>query len=283
MPFRQRDEAMRVVTLASGSSGNATLVEAGTTRVLVDAGLSAKIMAARLRQAGCQPGDLAGIVLTHEHGDHTTGAVALARQFGIPLLGDARTLAAVLSAPGAALEAAVADRPVATEMHAVGSQWRLGALQVTSFAISHDAVAPCGYLIGTAAWRACIVTDCGELDDRILGHLRQANLIIIEANHDRARLLRGPYTPSLKKRILSPTGHLSNDQAAEALWNVVDDTPRWIWLAHLSRTNNTPDLAHTTVTGRLGARRLRVARVAVLPHAFGLAWDSARLLHPTAR
>jgi phosphoribosyl 1,2-cyclic phosphodiesterase len=268
---------MRAPPLASSSSGNATFVQAGDTAVLVDAGLSARVLAARLRQAGCEPARLSGIVLTHEHGDHTSGALALARQYAVPLYGDGRTLAAVAASPQRAEDAADA-RPVRLEARPVGTSWPIGGLQITSFAVPHDAVAPCGYRIATPAWQVCIATDCGELTNGMLDHLRQAHLIILEANHDRARLLRGPYAPSLKRRILSSTGHLSNDQTAEALWSLLDDTPRWVWLAHLSRTNNTPDLAHTTVTGRLGARRLRAARLAVLPPGTGPVWDSTHLL-----
>jgi phosphoribosyl 1,2-cyclic phosphodiesterase len=273
---------MRVVTLASSSSGNATLIEAGNTALLVDAGLSAKTLTTRLKQAGRAPQDLAGIVLTHEHSDHTTGALLLAQQYQLPLMADARTLAALTGTPSSTFTTPTlftqSERPIPCEAHPVGSTWHMGDLRIASFAIPHDAAAPCGYLIGTGAWKVCIVTDCGEVTPTILAHLAQAHVIILEANHDHAKLMRGPYTPALKKRILSPIGHLSNDQAAAALVTFTDDTPRWVWLAHLSRTNNTPDLAHTTVTTRLGARRLRTTQVQVAPPGFGLTWNSADLL-----
>jgi len=248
--------------------------------VLVDAGLSARILTARLRQAGLEPGKLAGILLTHEHTDHTTGAAALARQCNVPLYGDRRTLDAVTRNSIARQPDVVVDdaRPLVLEPRPAGSHWQIGSLRVTSFPVPHDAAAPCGYRLGTDAWQACIVTDCGEMNETIFTHMRQAQLIIVEANHDRSRLLRGPYAPSLKRRILGPTGHLANDQTAEALWSLLDDAPRWVWLAHLSRTNNTPDLARDAVAARLGARRMRSARLDVLPPGFGLAWDSAHLL-----
>ena len=273
---------MRVVTLASSSSGNATLVEAGPTALLVDAGLSAKVLTARLKQAGRSPQDLSGIVLTHEHSDHVTGALALAQHYHLPLVGDVRTLAALTGCNSAELLTPTlftqTEQSVQLEAHQVGSSWQMGSLRVTSFAIPHDAAAPCGYLISSEAWRVCIVTDCGEMTETIMAHLRQAHVIILEANHDRAQLLRGPYSPSLKRRILGPTGHLANDQTAEALHTIADDTPRWVWLAHLSRTNNTPALAHAAVATRLGARRLRATQVAVAPPTFGLTWNSADLL-----
>jgi phosphoribosyl 1,2-cyclic phosphodiesterase len=267
---------MRVVTLASGSSGNATLVEAGTTALLVDAGLSARTLVTRLRAAGRSPADLTGIVLTHEHGDHVAGALTFAAQYHVPIHADARTLAALRAAPGTDEEAACEAAKLVPQP--VGTKWAIGELAITSFAVPHDAAAPCGYLIGTAAWHMCLVTDCGEMNDSILHHMKAAQLIIIEANHDRARLLRGPYTTSLKRRILSPTGHLANDQTAAALDACLDEDPRWVWLAHLSRTNNTPDLARTAMADRLGARRLRVTKLAVAPPSMGLTWDSAHLL-----
>jgi len=261
---------MRVVSLASGSSGNATIVEAGETTLLIDAGLNVRVLAKRLREAGCDPARVTGIVLTHEHSDHTTGALQLAWQYDIPIMADAKTLAALMTTitDGDALAG------VTREAHPVGSNWRVGNLSLTSFPIPHDAVAPCGYLIATDAWRICYVTDCGVMNDTILAQLRQAQLIILEANHDRDRLVRGPYPQHLKRRILSPQGHLANNEAAEAIHYCLDDGPRWIWLAHLSRTNNTPALARAAVEKRLGERRLRSTRLAVMPPDLGPTWDS---------
>jgi len=270
---------MRVVSLASGSSGNATLIEAGTTSLLLDAGLNLRTMTARLREVGSDPARLSAIVLTHEHSDHTNGALLLAQQYDIPLMADARTLAAVMTTV-----APVDDlRAVIQQPHPVGSTWGVGTLTLTSFAVPHDAVAPCGYLIGTAAWHICLVTDCGEITSTILSHMQRAQVIIIEANHDRTLLVRGPYPQHLKKRILSPQGHLANDQAADALFACLDDSPRWVWLAHLSKTNNTPLLAEATVTKRLGERRLRSAKVAITRPGLGPTWDSATLLSPLSR
>src|SRR5271165_3899731 len=150
---------MRVVSLASGSSGNATLVEAGTTSVLIDAGLNDRILVARLRQAGSDPERLQGIVLTHEHGDHVSGALALAERYKIPLYADARTLGALFAAPAKqfAVAGVTTDQPIQVEIapQPVGSTWQLGALTITSFPVPHDAAAPCGYLVATGAWQMC--------------------------------------------------------------------------------------------------------------------------------
>ena len=111
----------------------------------------------------------------------------------------------------------------------------------------------------------------------MLDAMRAANLLVLEANHDRDRLLRGPYPFYLKKRILSQTGHLSNEQAADALEAIVDDAPRWVWLAHLSRTNNTPDLARAQITERLKRLGVPSVQADVLPPGPGVQWDSTTL------
>lgn len=310
---------VRVISLGSGSSGNALLVQAGQTTVLVDAGFTARTLVGRLRQAGVAPTAINAIFLTHEHSDHASGAVAFARQYGAALIADRRTLNAVFtqarnarpydailagatlwSANGAnggdggdatansaqadAMTSATSptdEKRIERVEFAIGATTRIGSLEVRSFAVSHDAVAPCGYLLGTAAWRVCFVTDTGEITPAILEAMRAAHLLVIEANHDRARLLSGPYPLHLKRRILSPTGHLSNEQTGQALGQTLDDTPRWVWLSHLSRTNNTPDLARAQVREYL--RTLGLGQVApqIAPPGVGPTWDSATLLAPS--
>ncbi len=266
---------MRVVSLGSGSSGNAVAVQSGQTVVLVDAGFPLRTLVSRLRQAGIQPEAVRAILLTHEHSDHASGAAAFASQHGIPLVSDPRTLKVVLTQA-----ALYGNRSVTTIEQvelAVGKETQVETLQVRSFAISHDAVAPCGYLVTGGAWQVCVVTDTGEAQQPMIEAMREAHLLVVEANHDKARLLSGPYPMHLKRRILSATGHLSNEQTGEALVSALDDGPRWVWLAHLSRTNNTPDLARTQVREYLRLRGLGHARIQVAPPGVGPAWDSTAL------
>lgn len=164
--------------------------------------------------------------------------------------------------------------------HPVGSHRVIGDIEVTSFPVSHDAVAPCGFLLSAGGCRVCVVIDSGEVTTTMLEAMKQADLLILESNHDRERLLRGPYPYALKQRILSATGHLSNDQAADAVlrtWRT--DGVRWLWLSHLSRTNNTPRLALNSMRTRIREARANLSQIhiSVLPPAVGSVWDSAQL------
>ena len=267
---------MRVISLGSGSSGNAVVVQAGQTAVLVDAGFGPRTLASRLRAVGIAPGAISAVLLTHEHSDHTCGALKFAQQHRIPLVSDPRTLGALLAQP-ASVALTQTTAPERIEL-GVGGSLRLGALEVRSFPISHDAVAPCGFVLASAAWRVCVVTDTGMIAEPIIEALHEAHLVVVEANHDVTRLTNGPYPWHLKQRILSPTGHLSNAQTSAALIQALDDGPRWVWLAHLSRTNNTPDLARGAVRDQLRAAGLRHVVPVALPPEVGPVWDSADLL-----
>ncbi len=275
---------MRVVSLGSGSSGNALLIEAGPqgrTSILIDAGFQGRVLAERLRRAGIAPGGLAGILVTHEHIDHVLGLSYFMKRYAVPAIADPRTLSAIKQAfanePGL-------DAPDVIEHDSsalpVGSHMTIGDIEVRSFPVSHDAVAPCGYLLSAGGCRVCIVIDTGEVTDVMLEAISQADLLVLESNHDRERLLRGPYPYHLKQRILSPSGHLSNDQAAGAVlrtWR--SDGVRWLWLSHLSRTNNTPRLALETMRMRLAEAKANAAQVhlSVLPPGMGGEWDSRQL------
>jgi len=276
--IERRSVRVRVVSLGSGSSGNALLVQAGETAVLVDAGFPPRILAGRLRQAGLAPDALTAILLTHEHSDHACGAREFASRHGIPLVADPRTIVAALALRPRTTGAAI-PAPERLELP-VGRSLRLGALEVRSFPVPHDAIAPCGYALSSAAWRVAIAIDAGMATEPMLEALRPAHLVVLEANHDKDRLLHGPYPWHLKQRILGPTGHLSNEQASAALLRVLDDGPRWLWLAHLSRTNNTPSLARAQVIEYLRAQGVRHVAPQPLPPEVGPTWDSAALLGP---
>lgn len=266
---------MRVVSLGSGSSGNALLVQAGQAAVLVDAGFARKQLVVRLHQAGIRRGALGAILLTHEHTDHACGARELAHDWSVPLLADPRTIDAVVAQRPRTSGVSLSP-PERIELR-LGCATTLSGMEIRSFAVSHDAVAPCGYVLSTPAWCVAVLTDSGMISEEMIEALRPAHLLVIESNHDVQMLHRGPYPWHLKQRILGPTGHLSNEQTSQALLRILDDGPRWVWLAHLSRTNNRPELARTHVHERLRANGLRHIVARSLPPQLGPEWDSSRL------
>ena len=270
---------MRVVSLGSGSSGNALLVQAGQTVALVDAGLPFRLLVSRVREAGVAPERVSAIFLTHEHSDHACGAAAFARHYGAALIADPRTLTAVMTQAERRWDGdiSVLRKGVERVEMAVGRTAQAGALTARSFSVSHDAIAPCGYVLSSGAWRVCFVTDTGLVNEPIIEAMVESSLLVVESNHDRQRLLDGPYPWHLKQRILSPTGHLANDQTGAALLRVLDDSPRWVWLSHLSRTNNTPDLARAYLRARLREVGLPHLAPQVAPPGMGPVWDSAAL------
>jgi phosphoribosyl 1,2-cyclic phosphodiesterase len=295
---------MRVMSLGSGSSGNALLIEAGPrgrTKLLVDAGFSGRILTQRLRQAGISPAQLTGILVTHEHIDHVLGLPYMMKYHRLPVFTDPLTISAIQciftgetarSDSGALvsleLETGALNGEQAAELFNAlpsGTSTLFGDIEVVSFPVSHDAAAPCGFLLSAGGCRICIVIDTGEVTAAMLAMMQHADLLILEANHDRERLLRGPYPHALKQRILSATGHLSNDQATEAFlrtWR--GDAVRWVWLSHLSRTNNTPRLALNTMRARMseaGANPAQ-AHITALPPHMGSVWDSTQLWQNTS-
>lgn len=268
---------MRVVSLGSGSSGNALVAQAGPTAVLLDAGFPVRTLVGRLRQAGLAPEQITAILLTHEHSDHACGAVAFSRRYGIPLISDPRTLNAALAQPARGQAEPISPASVERVELPIGRTMNVGGLRVRSFPVSHDAVAPCGFVVSSGAWRLCFITDTGMVNEPIIEAMAESSLLLIESNHDKTRLLNGPYPWHLKQRILSPTGHLANDQTSDALLRVLDDAPRWVWLGHLSRTNNTPDIARAHLRERLRQVGLRHIEPQVSPPGVGSVWDSSTL------
>jgi phosphoribosyl 1,2-cyclic phosphodiesterase len=233
--------ALCLTVLASGSGGNAFLVEFGGERLLVDAGLSLDALERALARVGTAPEALRAVVLTHEHDDHARGAGPLGRARGVRVYATAATSAAA----GASLDGADV-RPFT-----VHAAFGVGPFEVSPFPVPHDAAEPVGLTIAAGGRRVVIATDLGSADDVLDAHLAAADLAILEANYDLGLLHVSGYPWFLKNRILGGRGHLSNDEAARALARTVGRR-RGVCLVHLSDTNNLAPLARDTVRTALG-------------------------------
>lgn len=257
--------ALTVQSLASGSSGNALLLDDGASTVLVDCGLGPRQLAKALAAAGRSPNDIVAVLITHEHVDHIRGIKALTRTGSRLIASEGTATAATLPASD-------------WEEIRLGATVPVGGLTVTALAVSHDAKEPCGFHIASACGgKVVVLTDLGCRDDALLDPLSEANLIILEANHDIDMLRLGPYPQYLKRRVLSASGHLSNADCGRLLSASLRSThnPGEIWLAHLSQTNNRPQLAVSTVRQQLAAAGVATPVMALPRQTSGPLWSSA--------
>jgi phosphoribosyl 1,2-cyclic phosphodiesterase len=245
---------LTVTSLASGSSANALLVRCNDAAILVDCGLSLRALEGLLRYQGLAPAQLRALLLTHEHGDHALSAAALARRYGVPVLCNAATRAAL----GAELD----GLPV--ELLPVGELAALGPFELCSFRVAHDAADPVGYRISAAGATLALAIDLGSWTQTTVAALRGADLIVLEANHDRERLRAAPYPQAIQQRICSRLGHLDNLQAGELLAQACT-APCDVWLAHLSEQCNTPRIATAGVRRVLELAGLTGFRLSALP------------------
>lgn len=230
---------IQVHSLASGSSGNAMLVQSGDTNLLIDAGLSLRALGQHLTKRGVTVGNLSGVLLTHEHHDHGLSANAVARRYAAPLIANSATLQSLHERTG--IDCSTHELPT-------GHEWQVGGINIRSFAVCHDAADPVGYTLQTSSAKVVYCTDNGCRTAQLTEALSGASLAIIEANYETDWLWRGTYTPEMKARVASDTGHLSNQDCAALLAERLDNgSPLCIWLAHLSRNNNSPNLAKRMV------------------------------------
>ncbi|MFJ5771949.1 MBL fold metallo-hydrolase [Psychrobacillus sp. NPDC093180] len=235
---------MKFSVLASGSSGNAIYVENEEHSFLVDVGLSGKKMEQLFSEIDRDIKKLSGIFITHEHSDHIKGLGVVARKHGIPIYANEKTWLAMDSLIG---NVAVEQR-FQFDMEAVKT---FGSIDIQSFAVSHDAADPMFYIFHENGRKLVLITDTGYVSDRMKGHIKGADSFVFESNHDVSMLQMGRYPWSIKRRILSDVGHVSNEDAAVAMSEVVDIKNTHIYLSHLSKDNNMKDLARMSVAQTL--------------------------------
>ena len=220
---------MRLVSLGSGSKGNATLVESNNACLLVDCGLSVRELKRRMGEVNRQPEDLSGILLTHEHSDHRRGVLAVARKYSVSVYMTAGTAAAMKGelSETEAIEIVCGDNTLPIE-----------DIGVTPVAVPHDAREPVQYLFASRGVTLGVLTDLGSITPHVLASYGRCDGLLLEANHDSAMLAEGPYPASLKRRIAGDWGHLSNGQTAALLEALDCSRLQGIVIGHISETNN---------------------------------------------
>jgi phosphoribosyl 1,2-cyclic phosphodiesterase len=241
-----------VSVLASGSRGNCALVATSATRILVDAGLSGRETFKRLKALGERTEDISAILITHEHSDHVNGLQRLAKKLNVPVFITAPTRHAWSRAVRDA-EGVIPELPK-SEHFSAGRGFRIGDIEVMPFTIPHDAADPVGFTFRAEGVKVGFATDLGYMPTNVRNHLRGCSVLVMESNHDLEMLRSGPYPWSVKQRVMSRVGHLSNDSLAEFFTNDYDGGAEYLVLAHLSEQNNHPELARTAAEKALGAR-----------------------------
>lgn len=244
---------MRFSVIASGSTGNVIYIESEQARILVDAGISGKQLTERLQKLEVDPSTLTAIFVTHEHIDHVKGLGVLARRYQIPIYMNESTWNHLPSSVGIIPEAL-------KHIIETGAALELQDIRVESIPISHDAAEPVGYQIRQEKETFATVTDLGYVSSRIVDQLQGIDTLVWESNHDVEMLRMGAYPWNVKRRILSDTGHLSNEDAGEALTEILKGAGENVYLAHLSRDNNLSELAHLTVKNILEETGMKSGR-----------------------
>ena len=235
--------SVEVHVLASGSDGNCYVVRSEDRAVMIDAGLSYKKIKSLMDINGIDDSEIEALFVTHEHSDHVGGAGVISRKLDIPVYCNQRTF-------DASNLGKVQFNPI-TMMNTVS----VAGMDIIALPTSHDAVEPCAYMLNAGGTKVLIATDTGKITFPVEHALEEANIAVIESNYDKRMLDYGPYPPSLKRLIDSDIGHMSNLECARAVKRTMHNNGRKIFLGHLSRHNNTPDIAKDTMSDITGIRR----------------------------
>ena len=245
---------MEIHVLASGSTGNATYIRMGDTRLLVDAGISCRRIKQGLAEVGVGPEQLDGIFITHEHRDHVAGLTTLLKKYRLPLY----------TRPATWQSMYCRDELPAECFRALAVSQEVGGVKAEAFGISHDAADPVGFSFYQRDMKCCVATDLGFVTEDVKKALAHADALVLESNHDVDMLQNGEYPWYLKKRILSNRGHLANTDTGWMLARLPKKPQTQVFLAHLSQENNRPELARATVQNILEAHDRQQAQSVTL-------------------
>jgi phosphoribosyl 1,2-cyclic phosphodiesterase len=251
-----------VYVLASGSRGNAAVIESSRARLLIDAGISCRETFKRLKAQCIDPQSISAVLITHEHTDHVYGLNTLAKKLHGPVF----MTGATYQAWSRALrdEGGEMAKLKKIEIFSAGRCFQIADITVSPFTIPHDAADPVGFTFRAEGTKVAIATDLGYIPASICDHLRNCDVLMIESNHDVEMLRVGPYPWSVKQRVMSRVGHLSNDSLARFFAKDYDGGAAYIVLAHLSEQNNHPQLAWKAAEKALGRRRTLLANRLIL-------------------
>lgn len=238
-------------TIASGSSGNSVYIGTTDTHILIDAGVSGKRLQDGLKEINLTGNDIDAIFITHEHRDHVAGAGVLSRKFNIPIYATMATWDE--------MQESIGEVPHGKKRFIYkGENCVVNDICVRPFEIPHDAVEPVGYNVFADRFKISIATDIGHVNDSLIDDIKDSNVLLLESNHDVDMLKTGSYHYNLKQRILGRSGHLSNVSAGNLLVKLMNENLQHVFLGHLSRDNNTPDIAYGTVKGILNENNIKV-------------------------
>ncbi|MFZ3341145.1 MAG: MBL fold metallo-hydrolase [Terriglobales bacterium] len=253
--------AVTVSVLGSGSRGNCALVSSSSTRILVDAGLSGRETFKRLKGLGERTEEISAILITHEHSDHVAGLERLATKLNVPVFITEGTHHAwnracrdIFHKTLHKEDGKVPELPKSEHFYP-GRSFRIGDIEVSPFTIPHDAADPVGFTFRAEGIKIGFATDLGYMPVSVRNHLRGSTVLLIESNHDVERLRFGPYPWSVKQRVMSRVGHLSNEALAEFFSNDYDGVAEYVVLAHLSEQNNHPEIARASAEQALRGRQ----------------------------
>jgi phosphoribosyl 1,2-cyclic phosphodiesterase len=241
-----------VSMLASGSRGNSAIVASSCTKILVDAGISCRETFKRMKTLGEDPRSLSAILITHEHSDHVYGLATLAKKLRIPIF----MTGATHQAWARAIRDEKGERPQVEKLERFesGHKFQVGDIEVKPFTIPHDAADPVGFTFRSDGIKIGIATDLGYVPLSVRDHLRGCDVLVMESNHDVEMLRGGPYPWSVKQRVMSRVGHLSNQALADFFSNDYDNSAAFVVLAHLSEQNNHPEIARKEAEKALATR-----------------------------
>ncbi|MBV8070291.1 MAG: MBL fold metallo-hydrolase [Acidobacteriaceae bacterium] len=249
---------VKICILASSSAGNSAFIATERTRLLIDAGLSRRELKKRLAAIGEDIANIDAVLVTHEHSDHTNGLSALVRG------AEGRSLPVYLSC-GTARFVDWGECAPPVESFQAGRGFTVGDFDIASFTIPHDAADPVGYTLTAEGIKVAIVTDLGYVTDSLRVHLRGADMVVLESNHDLEMLRVGPYPWPVKQRVMSRRGHLSNEVAADFIRNDLDTRVSTLVLGHISEHNNHPELVRNLASKALRGRELFTRLVVAEP------------------